>query len=147
MTEPLGWLLDTNVISELRKSETADQNVASWAAMTSRTDNYISVVTIVEIRLGIELLAIGTRRARLEQWLETDVREWFGNRILAADESVLLVWRKLVLAGQKSGLMYSNPDGLIAATAIVHGLTVVTRNTRDFEQAGVPLLNPWLVPA
>jgi predicted nucleic acid-binding protein len=82
-------------------------------------------------------------RAELENWLQHGVRAWFGPRILEVDEAVLLTLRRLVTEGQKARYTYAQPDALIAATAKVHGLAVVTRNVEDFVQAGVPILNPW----
>ena len=82
-------------------------------------------------------------RAELETWLRDGVRAWFGERVLEVDEAVLLAWRRLAWAGQKSGYTYAQPDALLAATALVHELGLVTRNTVDFARAGVVLLNPW----
>jgi len=82
-------------------------------------------------------------RAALEAWLRDGVRLWFGDRILSVDETVIMAWRRLAAGGQRAGYTYSQPDALIAATALVHELCVVTRNTADFMRAGVMLLNPW----
>ncbi len=138
-----GWLLDTNVISELRKGQRCDRAVATWAAQVPPVACFLSRVTVAEIMFGIERVTDPAFRAELEAWLRDGVRAWFGPRILDVDEPVLLTWRRLVTAGQKARYTYSQPDALIAATALVHGLAVVTRNIDDFKQAGVPILNPW----
>lgn len=139
-----GWLLDTNVVSELRKGSRCDRRVAAWADVTPRVALHLSRVTVVEIALGIEAVSDPSFRAELESWLRDGVRAWFGPRILDVDEPVLLSWRRLVRDGRKSGYTYSQPDALIAATALVHGLSVVTRNVADFQRAAVPILDPWL---
>ena len=104
---------------------------------------FLSGVTVAEIVFGIEGVDDPGFRAELEAWLRDGVRAWFGPRILAVDEAVLLAWRRLVTEGQTARYTYSQPDALIAATARVHGLAVATRNIEDFVQAGVPILNPW----
>ena len=142
-TGPLGWLLDTNVISELRKGPRCDRAVAAWASSAPPTACYLSRVTIAEIVFGIERVTDPVFRADLENWLHHGVRTWFGGRILEVDETVLLAWRRLVSEGRNAHHTYAQPDALIAATAKVHGLAVVTRNIEDFVQAGVPILNPW----
>lgn len=138
-----GWLLDTNVVSELRKGVRANPAVRSWAEAVPPTACFLSMVSVVEIRIGIERVADPRLRDELEAWLRDGVRIWFGTRILAADEAILLAWRRLVVEGQKARYTYPQPDALIAATALVHGLGVVTRNAADFKQAGVMLCNPW----
>jgi predicted nucleic acid-binding protein len=100
-------------------------------------------VTLAEICFGIELLGDATRRAALHDWLTHRVRPMFEQRILEVSEDVVFKWRVLVEAAHKAGHTYSQPDLFIAATALHHGLTVVSRDTREYEHAGVPLLNPW----
>ncbi len=139
---PRGWLLDTNIVSELRKGARANQGVRSWAEAISPGACYLSLVTIAEIGFGIAQVQDVGFRSELEAWLDTGVRVWFGNRILAVDEPVLLAWRRLVSDGQKARYTYSQPDALIAATALVHGLGVATRNRADFERAGLTLVDP-----
>jgi predicted nucleic acid-binding protein len=138
-----GWLLDTNVVSELRKGARCDPRVAAWAAAVPPVACYLSRITVAEIALGIERVTEPGFRAELDSWLRDGVRAWFGPRILEVDEPVLLTWRRLVLAGQRDRYTYSQPDALIAATALVHGLAVVTRNVQDFARAGVSVLDPW----
>lgn len=103
-------------------------------------------MTLAEIRFGIERVTDPAFRIELEAWLREGVRVWFGDRVLDVDETVLLAWRRLAWTGQKAGYTYAQPDALLAATALVHGLGIVTRNTSDFERAGMPLLNPWKQP-
>lgn len=138
-----GWLLDTNVISELRTGAGCDRAVAAWAGGVPPIACYLSRVTVAEIVIGIERVAEPGFRAELEAWLRDGVRAWFGARILEVDEAVLIAWRHLVVEGQKARYTYAQPDALIAATARVHGLAVVTRNVEDFLQAKLPILNPW----
>ena len=137
------WLLDTNVISELRKGPRCHQAVAAWAQHVPPTACYLSRVSLAEVELGIERTPDPTFRAELEIWLRDGVLAWFGPRILEADGPVLLSWRRLIHDGQKAHYTYSQPDALIAATALVHGLAVVTRNIDVFTRAGVPVINPW----
>lgn len=139
-----GWLLDTNVISELRKSH-CDAHVKSWSERYPPTSYFLSRVTLAEIRFGIERVAEGTDfRTDLESWLENTLRPWFANRILEIDEDVILTWRRMVEIGRTRNHTFSQPDLFIAATASVHNLCVVTRNTDDFVTAHVPVLNPWM---
>jgi predicted nucleic acid-binding protein len=137
-----GWLLDTDVLSELRRPKPSNKVVAFVSAQALELF-YVSTVTLAEIRFGIELLDDATRRAELTDWLTHKVRPMFGQRILSVSEDVLFKWRVLVEAGRKAGHAYSQPDLFIAATALHHGLTVVTRDTSEFEHARVPVLNPW----
>ena len=104
---------------------------------------YISVVSIAEIRFGIELQQDVTRRAELNEWLRLTLRPAFAGRILPVTEDILLKWRTLMEDGRKTGHTYSHPDLVLAATALHHGLTVVTRDRSDFDKARVPVLNPW----
>ncbi len=137
------WLLDTNVISELRKGARCDRNVAAWAEGVPPAACYLSRVSVAEIELGIERVTDPTFRVELDAWLRDGVLAWFGSRILDADGRVLLAWRRLINDGQKAHYTYSQPDALVAATAIVHDLAVVTRNVDDFERAGIAVINPW----
>ncbi len=105
---------------------------------------YLGRVSVAEIRFVISQVADVGFRAELEAWVRDGLLPWFGDSILEVDESVLVRWRQLVWQGQRVRYTYSQPDALLAATALVHGLGVVTRNADDFEQAGVWLLNPWM---
>lgn len=140
-----GWLLDTNVVSELRRGRRCHPGVRAWAEAVSPATCFLSRVTLAEIRFGIERATDPAFRAELDAWLRDGVRAWFGERVLEVDENVLLAWRRLAWAGQKANYTYAQPDGLLAATALEHGLGVVTRNTADFARAGVALLDPWSV--
>jgi predicted nucleic acid-binding protein len=102
-----------------------------------------SVVSIAEIRFGIELQQDVKRRAELSEWLAGTLRPAFAGRILAVTEEILLKWRTLMEEGRKTGHTYSHPDLVLAATALRHGLTVVTRDRSDFDKAGAPVFNPW----
>ena len=138
----MAWLLDTNVLSELRRPR-PEPRVVAFVADRPLEQLFVSAVTLAEIRFGIELLAEPNRRAELNEWLTHKVRPMFEHRVLQITEDIMLKWRLLVEAGRKTGHVFSQPDLLIAATAIQHDLTVVTRDRSDFDKAGVPVLNPW----
>jgi len=137
-----GWLLDTNVLSELRRLK-PDPNVAAFVAAKPLDLLFVSIVTFAEIRFGIERVADAGHRAELNDWLTHKVRPMFEERALSVSEDVMFKWRLLVEDGRKAGHTYSQPDLIIAATALQHGLTVVSRDTSDFAKARVPVLNPW----
>jgi predicted nucleic acid-binding protein len=137
-----GYLLDTNVVSELRKPK-PDRRVIAFVAGQALDRLYLSSVTLAEIRLGIELIDDVGRRSDLTLWLDNELRPMFDGRILQADEDVLLRWRLIIEAGRKRGHTFSHPDVLIAAIAASHGLTVATRNSSEFVAAGVNVLDPW----
>lgn len=134
------FLLDTNVISELRRLDKADRNVVAWANAVPAANFFMSVISILEIEIGARLIERkdAAQGAVLRAWIDTQVLARFEGRILTIDTTV---------AQRCAQLHVPNPraerDALIAATALVHGLTVVTRNVGDFESTGVPLLNPW----
>jgi predicted nucleic acid-binding protein len=136
------FLLDTNVLSEMRKMKSgrAAPAVAAWARATPVESLFLSSITVLEIELGILLVERrdSAQGARLRRWLHQRILPTFADRILPVDLSVAL---------RCAALHVPNPqaerDALIAATALVHGLTVVTRNTSDFDATGVSILNPW----
>ena len=138
----MAWLLDTNVLSELRRPR-PEPRVVAFVADRPLEQLFVSSVTLAEIRFGIELLAEPNRRAELNEWLTHKVRPMFEHRVLQLTEDIMLKWRLPVEAGQKTGHVFSQPDLLIAATATQHNLTVVIRDRSDFDKAGVPVLNPW----
>jgi len=140
-----GWLLDTNVLSELRRPR-PEAKVTSFIASQPLESLHISSVTLAEIRFGIELVGEVGRRAELNDWLAHKVRPMFDQRILPVTEEIMFKWRLLVEDGRKSGHTFSQPDLIIAATALEHGLTVVSRDTSDYERARVPVLNPRTTP-
>ena len=137
------YLLDTNVVSELRKVRAgkADGMVAAWADSVDAADLYLSVITIQELEIGVLLAERRdpSQGAIFRAWLTGHVLPAFAARVLAVDTAV---------AQRSARLHVPDPrpvrDGLIAATALVHGMTVVTRNVDDFAPTGVPVLNPWL---
>jgi predicted nucleic acid-binding protein len=137
-----GWLLDTNILSELRRLK-PERKVTAFIAAQSLDRLCVSVVTLAEIRFGIELQSDAARRAELSDWLAHKVRPMFERRVLPVDEDVILKWRMLVETGRKAGHTYSQPDLFIAATALHHGLTVVTRDTSEYARARVPFVDPW----
>ena len=135
------YILDTNVVSELRKAKKADQNVTKWAQPLPSATLYISVISLLELEIGILLMERRDKEqgvAILRVWMNRHVLPTFSGRILAIDTTV---------AQRCAALHVPNPrsdrDALIAATALVHGLTVATRNVADFEGMGVDVLNPW----
>ncbi len=138
----MAWLLDTNILSEGRKPK-PEPRVTAFYARQPLNQLFISVVNIAEIRFGIELQEDPARRAELKDWLTRVLRPTFAGRILPVTEDILLKWRLLMEDGRKSGHTYSHPDLLLAATALHHGLTVVTRDRSDFDKARVEVFNPW----
>jgi toxin FitB len=136
------WLLDTNILSELRRPRPEPKVIAFIEAQPLEL-LYVSTVTFAEIRFGIELATEASRRAELNDWLTHKVRPMFEQRVLAISEDVMFKWRLLVEDGRKAGHTFSQPDLIIAATALHHGLTVVSRDVDDFEKARAPVLNPW----
>jgi predicted nucleic acid-binding protein len=137
-----GWLLDTNVLSELRRPR-PDPNVVRFVETSPSETLFISTVTLAEIRFGIALIAEPEYRDGLSQWLENSVRLRFFQGTLPITEDILYRWRQLVEQGRKAGHTFSQPDLFLAATALQHNLTLVTRNTRDFAPIELPMLNPW----
>lgn len=135
------WLLDTNVLSELRRPN-PEPKVSAQALERL----YVSVVTFAEIRFGIERLPDPLRRAEPSAWLTHQVRPMFERRVLPVSEDVMFAWRLMVEEGRKSGHTFSQPDLILAATAKHFGLTIVTRDAEEFERARVPTLNPWRAP-
>ena len=138
-----GWLLDTNIISELRRPK-PEPKVAAFIRLQPVEALYASIVTFAEIRFGIELLPDATRRSELNNWLAHRVRPMFEQRVLAVSEDVMFKWRLLIEDGRKAGHTFSQPDLIIAATAQHHGLTVVSRDTTEYVAARVPVFNPWI---
>jgi toxin FitB len=138
-----GWLLDTNILSELRRPR-PEPKVLAFVASQPLDLLYVSAASLAEIRFGIELVADATRRAELNDWLAHKVRPMFDKRVLPITEDIMLKWRLLVEDGRKAGHTFSQPDLIIAATALHHGLTVVTRDVSDYQKARAPVLNPWL---
>ena len=135
----MSYLIDTNVLSELRRREPNAQVVA-WMQAHPRQSLHLSVLSLGEIRKGIEGVADATFRQASTDWLEVELRRYFVGRLLDVDEAVADRWGRVQAA---SGRSLPVIDGLLAATALQHDLSLVTRNTRDFEGLGVRLINPW----
>jgi toxin FitB len=138
-----GWLLDTNIVSELRKPR-PEPKVVSFVASRSLDSLFVSQVTFAEVRFGIETLTDPARRAELNDWLTHKLRPMFDGRALPVSEDVVFKWRLVADEGRKAGHTFSQPDLFIAATALHHGLMLVTRNVADYQMARVPVFNPWI---
>ena len=142
-----GFLLDTNVVSELMKPRPS-RPVVAWVDQTPEPLIHLSVITLGEIRKGIDLLEDDDpRRATLQVWLDRDLRVRFAGRLLAFDDAVAERWGQLEAVAKRRRLTLPTIDAQLAATALHHGLTFVTRNTADVESTGVPVINPWRHPA
>lgn len=137
-----GFLLDTNVVSELVRVK-PERRVVEWVDAADEGLLYLSVLTLGEIRKGVAGLAQGKRRTRLETWLEVDLQTRFSGRVLSIDVAVANRWGLLAARAKTKGVSLPVIDGLLAATAIHHDLTVVSRNPSDFVSVQVPVLNPW----
>jgi toxin FitB len=139
------WLLDTNILSEIRRPK-PEPKILAFIAARPLDELYVSTVTLAELRFGIERLEASTRRDELNHWLTHTIRPMFHQRILPVTEDILFRWRVLMEEGRKSGHTYSQPDLIIAATALHYAFTVVTRDRADFDKAGVMVINPWEEP-
>lgn len=135
----MSYLLDTNVISELVRPKPA-KAVLAWFENVPSEALHISVLTLGEIRRGVEHMPDGTRREKLRLWLEHELADWFGNRILPVDIAVADRWGRLVA---QMGRPVPSIDSLLAATAMHHELRLVTRNQKDFNYPGLEVINPW----
>lgn len=135
----MAFLLDTNVLSELRKGNRADASVSAWYATTESRELFTSVLVVGEIRHGIEKKRVKDPifATRLERWLQSIMHD-YQSHILAITLEIADLWGSLALTR-----IVSEPDGLIAATAVFHNLTLVSRNESDFKATGVKTLNPW----
>ena len=137
-----GYLVDTNIPSELTR-ESPDARVAAFLGNAGKANVFLSVMTVGEICKGIDTLSAGQRRNALQHWLDADVRSWFAGRILPVTQSIAERWGHLAAAAKRNGCALSVVDGIIAATALEHGLTLATRNVKDFAGLGMLVLNPW----
>jgi toxin FitB len=135
----MSFLIDTNVISELVKAK-PNRNVLNWFAMIPDISLYISVLSLGEIRKGIESMPKGARKIKLQSWLEHELAAWFGDRVLTIDQAVAERWGKL-----QANLQRPLPiiDSLISATALHYDLALVTRNIKDFSNFDLEVINPW----
>lgn len=137
----MSYLLDTCVVSELSRPR-PDPGIVAWMSEADVASLHLSAITIGEVRRGALRLPVGKRRTSLSDWSEK-LRRSFSGRVLPIDESVALRWAEIAARAEQSGRPGSFADGLIAATALDRGLTLVTRNMTDFDPFGVSLLNPW----
>jgi toxin FitB len=137
-----GFLVDTNVVSEFVRPR-PDSSVIDWLEAADPELLFASVVTLGEIRLGIEDLPVSKRRAELEQWLEKGLPEWFESNLLPVTKAIADRWGQITIKAKRKGIAITTADGLIAATALEHGLAIVTRNVKDFAEVGVLIVNPW----
>lgn len=138
-----GWLLDTNIVSELRRPK-PEPKVVRFVRDQPLDLLFISVVTLAEIRFGIELIAEVSKRTQLNDWLTHKVRPMFEQRVMPISEDVMLKWRLLVEDGRKAGHTFSQPDLIIAATSLYHGFTIVSRDMSEYLKAGAMVFNPWV---
>lgn len=135
----MSYLLDTNVLSELRRKQ-PNAGVIAWMSKRPTTTLYLSVLTLGEIRKGVDSVLNTERRLALLDWLESDLQNFFSGRILPIDLTVADRWGRIVAA---AGRPVHAIDSLIGATAAQHGLSLVTRNVRDYENLGLDIINPW----
>jgi hypothetical protein len=136
------FLLGANILSEVHRPE-PNRGVLDWLDRLDEDRAFISVVSLAEIRRGVALMEKGRRRDALADWLARDLPDRFAGRILAVDEQTAFAWGDLMAEVKRRGIGLASMDDLLAATALAHNLTLVTRNTRDFRDLGVALLDPW----
>jgi toxin FitB len=137
-----GYLVDTNIPSELTR-EKPDARVSAFLRNAHKASVFLSVMTIGEICKGIAALPVSQRRTALQAWLDIDVRSWFAGRILPVTEAIAERWGHLAATAKQQGLTLAVVDGVIAATALHHDLTLVTRNVKDFAGLSIEVFNPW----
>jgi predicted nucleic acid-binding protein len=137
-----GWLLDTNVVSELRKTK-PDANVIAFIAAQRGETLFVTDVTLAEITYGVEQQSDAARRTDLRLWLERNLRPLFAGRILAITEEVIVRWKTMVVQGQRRGHTFGQPDLFIAAIAALQDLIVVSRDISEFLEAGAAVFDPW----
>ena len=139
----MNYLIDTCCISELVKKK-PDSNVLEWFEEHDEFNMFLSVITFGELRKGIEKLPESKKKRELNAWLNEDLLSRFKNRILNISQAEVNKWGEVLAKAEKAGNPLPAIDTLIASTALVHGLSVVTRNTKDIEPTGVELINPWI---
>ena len=139
----MNWLFDTCVLSEIIRPKPA-LNVIKWIGTIPGENVFISVLTLGELYKGFHKVADSRKGEKLIKWLETDIITGFGNRVLPVDKTIVMTWGELCAEAEIKGRPRPEIDSLVAATARVHHLTLVTRNASDFQFTGVPVFNPWL---
>ena len=139
----MSFLLDTNVISESARPA-PDARVMAWLAEVSEDQLFLSVVSLAELRRGVERLAPGRRRSELERWVIDALPARFANRLLPIDAATADQWGRIVARAQGAGRPLGAMDAFLAATAVQHDLVLATRNGSDFHAAGAKLFDPWL---
>src|SRR5262249_16424507 len=137
----MAYLIDTCALSEFTKPKPAS-SVDAWFSRLPDGSDFVSVLTLGELEKGIAKLATSRRRASLEKWFG-DLRDRFSGRVLVVDEPVALEWGRMTARAELAGNPLPSIDALLGATAIVHGLAVVTRNTSDIARTGAPIIDPW----
>lgn len=138
----MSFLLDTNVVSEAARPR-PNAGVMAWLAEADEDAVFLSVITLAELQRGVDRLPAGRRHSQLDVWLREELPLRFTGRVLAIDEAVAEAWGHLVARGEARGRVISVMDGFLAATAVVHQLTLVTCNVADFRQVVPRILNPW----
>jgi len=138
------YLLDTCVISEVTKKRPSAK-VLTWLDAQEELTLFLSVITLGELQKGVSKLPVSRKRGRLQQWIEQDLTRRFTGRILAVDLEVTMRWGAITATAEQQGRSVPVLDGLLAATALVAGLTLVTRNTPHMQATGVQLFDPWSV--
>lgn len=138
----MSYLLDTNAISEWVKP-LPDPGIIEWFDDVDEDRTYLSVITLGELRKGVDRLAGGRRHDRLEQWLTSELPDRFGERILPVDVAIADEWGRVLARAEQAGTAVGGIDALIAATARAHGLQVVTRNVGHFRHLGAGVVSPW----
>jgi predicted nucleic acid-binding protein len=138
----MSLLLDTNVLSEVTKPR-PNEDVLTWLHELDEDRTFISIVSIAEIRRGIALMEKGRKQEALDKWLTDDLPQRFENRIIPVEGLVARAWGDLMALAKRSGRGLASMDGMIAATAVAHQLSLATRNTKDFEGLGINIIDPW----
>lgn len=138
----MNLLLDTNILSEVQRPQ-PELSVLNWLAELDEDRAFISVISLAEIRRGIALLEQGRKREALADWLTNELTDRFSGRILPVDQQVAIAWGDLMAVSKQRGCGLASMDGLIAATALIHNLTLATRNVKDFQSLDLQIINPW----
>lgn len=138
----MSYLLDTNVLSEVQRPR-PDPQVLAWLDRVDEDRTYLSVVSVGEIARGVAQLDDGRRKVALQHWLELDLPARFGSRLIPVDRETAMIWGQLMAEARRAGRGLPVMDGWVAASAVRHGLTLVTRNVRDFAGIELGLLDPW----